>query len=91
MDSGIPSSAPNHTEPLYFAIWEDRSFIRVLFHQWVEANLPCRMVPVAHSHELGAYSFRLVFISTRIPRLRGVFCPNTVRVLQLFLMITSPH
>ena len=76
MDSGISSSAPNHTEPLYFAIWEDRSFIRVLFHQWVEANLPCRMVPVAHSHELGAYSFRLVFISTRIPPSEGRILPK---------------
>lgn len=76
MDTGISSSAPNHTKPPYFAIWEDRSFIRVLFHQWVEANLSCRMVPVTHCHELGAFSFRLVFISTRIPPTEGRILPK---------------
>ena len=76
MDSGISSSAPNYTETLYFAIWEDRSFIRVLFHQWLETNLPCRAVPVAHSHELGSYSFRLVFISTRIPPTEASILPK---------------
>jgi DNA-binding NarL/FixJ family response regulator len=76
MDSGISSSAPNHAEVLYFALWEDRSFIRDLFHQWVEAKLPCRMVPVAHSRELGAYAFRLVFISTRIPPTEGSILPK---------------
>jgi DNA-binding CsgD family transcriptional regulator len=76
MDSGITSSAPSHAEPLYFAIWEDRSFIRALFHQWVEANLHCRVVPVLHPHELGAYSFRLVFISTRIPAAEGGILPR---------------
>ena len=76
MDSGIPSSAGNHMELPYFAIWEDRGFIRVLFHQWLESKMPCRTVPILDPHELGAYSFRLVFISTRIPPSEGRILPK---------------
>jgi hypothetical protein len=76
MDSGISSSTQNQNELSYFAICEDRSFIRTLFHQWLETNLPCRMVQVSHPHELGAYSFRLVFISTRIPPTEGRILPK---------------
>jgi DNA-binding NarL/FixJ family response regulator len=78
VDSGNSSSAPNHVELLYFAICEDRSFIRVLFHQWLEANLPCRMVQVSHPQELRTSdtSFRLVFISTRISPSEGRILPK---------------
>lgn len=78
MDSGISSSNSDVTELLYFAICEDRSFIRVLFHQWLEANLPCRLVQASHPHELRAtdISFRLVFISTRIPPAEGRILPK---------------
>jgi len=76
MDSGISSSAPNHTEPLYFAIWETRDFIRALFHQWLESKMPCRTVPILDPHELGAFSFRLAFVSTRIPPTDGRILPR---------------
>jgi DNA-binding CsgD family transcriptional regulator len=75
MDCGISSS---HPEFLYFAICEDRSFIRVLFHQWLEANLPCRLVQASHPQELKSVrtSFRLVFISTRISPVEGRILPK---------------
>lgn len=76
MDSGISSSDSNQEELPYFAVWEDRGFIRVLFHQWLESKLPCRTVPILAPHELGAYSFRLVFISTRIPSTDGRILPR---------------
>jgi len=78
MDSGIPSSTPAHPELLYFAICEDRSFIRVLFHQWLEANLPCLLVQASHPQELKSVhtSFRLVFISTRISPVEGHILPK---------------
>ena len=78
MDSGISSPISNHAEPLYFAVCDDRSFIRALFQQWVEANLPCRMVQVSHPQELRASdnSFRLVFVSTRISSTEGRILPK---------------
>jgi DNA-binding NarL/FixJ family response regulator len=76
MDSGISSSIPDHAELPYFAIWEDRGFIRVLFHQWLESKMPCRTVPILDPHELRAYSFQLVFISTRIPPTEGRILPK---------------
>ena len=78
MDSGISSPTSNHTEPMFFAVCDDRSFIRVLFHQWVEASLPCRMVQASHPQELRASdtSFRLVFISTRISPAEGRILPK---------------
>jgi len=78
MDSGISSPISNYVEPQYFAVCDDRSFIRALFHQWVEDNLPCRMVQVSHPQELRASdtSFRLVFISTRISSTEGRILPK---------------
>jgi len=76
VDSGISSSVSDQAEPPYFAIWEDRGFIRVLFHQWLEAKLPCRTIQILNPKELGAYSFRLVFVSTRIPPAEGRILPK---------------
>jgi len=78
MDSGVSSPTSNHTEPLFFAVCDDRSFIRVLFHQWLEANMPCRMVQVSHPQELRSSdtSFQLVFISTRISPPEGRILPK---------------
>jgi len=78
MEHGNSSPPEASGEALYFAICEDRSFLGTLFHEWLEARFPCRLLRVSHPSELRTAEapVRLVFVSTRISPTEGSILPK---------------